>query len=133
MKSILKRTGLVSVLGFALVFAYANLRTRSLTELNKKVHLKIFSIGQPADEAQAASIRQAAKLPGVTAVSVNGPHETVSVTFQPDAVSPAQIMDAISLGGQYEVAEKYFPPTPVCPVPPIQALKSQVLETLRIF
>ena len=127
----------MTILGFSIaliaVFLYANLRSLSLTELNKPIHLKIFSINQIPDTLQAASIKSTLKIQGVTANSINPKAQTVSVTYNPDMVSETKIMELISLNGQFEVAEKRFAPTPVCPVPPLQALKNHVLDAFRIF
>jgi hypothetical protein len=133
MKRILLKS--LGAIGFAFVVLvlYANFRSLTPTEQNNPIHLKIFSIVQPMDEQQSRSIKAALQLPGITASCVNTPHQTVSVTYRPDEITMPEIMAAISLQGNLEVSEKQFPPAPVCPVPPLQALKSHVLKSLRFF
>lgn len=131
MQKILRRTTGVLCASFVVLLLYANLRQLSLTERNKPVHLKIFSIAEPVAAGQAAAIKAGLHLPGITASFVNADQQTVSVTYHPDQIGEPEIKQAIALHGQLSVSEKYFPPTPVCPVPPLQAMKNKLLKSLR--
>ncbi len=129
-KVLIKTTGVLCA-SFVALLLYANLRPLSLTEQNRPVHLKIFSIDEPVGEVQAASIKSALQLPGITASCINAAQQTVSVTYRPDQIGEPEIRQAIALQGKLSVTEKYFPPTPVCPVPPLQAMKNKLLKSLR--
>ncbi|MBK8567115.1 MAG: hypothetical protein IPN76_28265 [Saprospiraceae bacterium] len=131
MQKVLKKTTGVLCVSFAALLLYANLRPLSLTEQNRPVHLKIFSIDEPVAFEQAATIKSALKIPGITASCVNAAQQTVSVTFHPGQIGEPEIVQAIALQGKLSVKEKYFPPTPVCPVPPLQAMKNKLLKSLR--
>ncbi|MCC6725855.1 MAG: hypothetical protein IT258_15200 [Saprospiraceae bacterium] len=129
-KVLIKTTGVLCA-SFVVLLLYANLRPLSLTEQNRPVHLKIFSFDEPVKAGQAVAIKSALQLPGITASCVNAAQQTVSVTFHPDQISEPEIVRAIALLGQLSVTEKYFPPTPVCPLPPLQAMKNKLLKSLR--
>ena len=134
MKAFIKKSAIVLAACFGVLFLYANLRPASLTESLDPVHLKIFSLSAAPDAVRSESITTALRrTPGVTACSVNAAARTVSVTFHPAEGREEIITELIAAAGDLEVAEKTFPPTPVCPVPLLSALKNQLLNALKIF
>lgn len=134
MKAFIKKSAIVLATCFGVLFLYANLRPASLTESLAPVHLKIFSLSAAPDAAQSETITTSLRrASGVTACSVNAAARTVSVTFHPQEGVEEKIAGLIASAGDLEVSEKTFPPTPVCPVPPLSALKNQLFNALKIF
>ncbi len=133
-KWFLKSTGTAAALSSLVLFLYANLRQPTLTEQMLPVHLKIFELDRtPQAHEQQAVLAVLKQQLGVTAVSFSQEGKTFSVTYCPDKITAEKLRAAASLNEAFKVSEKTFPPSPACPVPPLDEVKHKVLGVLRIF
>ncbi len=133
-KRFFKIAGTVAGLPLLALFLYANLRQPSLTEQMPPVHLKIFGLDRtPQAHEQQAVLMALKQQPGVTAVGFGQDGKTFSVTYRPDKITAEQLQAVASLNDAFGLSEKTFPPSPACPVPPLDEVKRKVLRALRIF
>ena len=117
--------------GVVVLFGYANVRQRSITEKLKPVNLISFQMrGDLSTEERLLLEKKISAVPGITACSLNREGNVASVTFHPDRITGESLAGLLSANGKLLVSPKEISSTGGCPVHQIGTSFKKFLTTL---
>lgn len=117
--------------GVVVLFGYANVRQRSVTEKLKPVNLISFQMsGELNPEERLILEKKVSEVPGITACSLNKEGNVASVTFYPDRITGESLAGLLSASGKLQVSPKVISSEGGCPVHQIGTSFQKFLTTL---
>ena len=132
MKTI-KLTVLLIAAGIVVLFGYANVRQRSVTEKLKPVNLISFQLrGELIAEEVLILEKKISALPGVTACTVNQEGNTAAITFYPERITEHRLASLLATEGNLTVTPKEIVSTGGCPVHQAGTSFQKLLTSLDI-
>jgi len=122
---------LAVAVGVVVLFGYANVRQRSVTEKLKPVNLISFQMrGNLNTEERLLLEKKISAVPGITACSLNKEGNVASVAFYPDRITGESLAGLLTAGGKLLVSPKEISPVGGCPVHQIGTSFQKFLTTL---
>jgi hypothetical protein len=133
----MKKIKIIALIPFAAFISlgfYANFRTLTPGETVKPVHLTAFNIKPNTDVSESKDLKnQLASLKGVTACAIAREGDLVAVTYHPDEITEASLINLINNEKKYEVTLKEFPVVSGgCPVHKVSASFNDFVSALDL-
>ena len=124
---------LAGAVGFAGLFAYANIRQLSLTEKLKHVKLASFNLKGDMNETEMFQLeKKISNVPGITACSLSKDGTTASVIFYPEDVNENLLTNLLSNDGKINVSQRILSTSGGCPVHKLGASFQSVIASLDV-